>query len=106
MVTEPTVSGVHDLQRVLGTAKHFGVPPLVVINKADINPTLADALDDLCRTQGIEVAGRIPYDPVVTEAMVHGQPVTTYTKEGVTEVLQLIWKRVKDRVLTAESMAV
>ncbi len=106
MVTEPTVSGVHDLQRVLGTAGHFGVPSLVVINKADINPTLANALEELCRAQGIEVLGRIPYDPVITEAMVHRQPVTTYTDNGVTDLLKLIWKRVKDRLLAAEAMAV
>ena len=106
LVTEPTVSGVHDLQRILGTANHFGVPSLVVVNKADINPKLAEALEALCRTQGIEVVGQIPYDPVITEAMVHGQPVTSYTDEGVTEILKLIWKRVRDRLLAAEPMAV
>jgi MinD superfamily P-loop ATPase len=52
------------------------------------------------------VLGRIPYDPVITETMVHRQPVTTYTDDGVTDHLKLIWERVKDRLLAAEAMAV
>lgn len=106
LVTEPTVSGVHDLERILGTARHFGVPSLALINKADINTSLADALENLCRAQGIDVTGRIPYDPAVTEAMVHGQPVTTYVDNGVTDVLKLTWNQVKERLITARPMAV
>jgi MinD superfamily P-loop ATPase len=106
LVTEPTVSGVHDLERILGTARHFGVPALALINKADINPSLADALENICRAQGIDVTGRIPYDPAVTEAMVHGQPVTTYVDNGVTDVLKLTWNHVKERLIAARPMAV
>jgi MinD superfamily P-loop ATPase len=106
LVTEPTVSGVHDLERILGTTRHFDVPSLALINKADINTSLADALENLCRTQGVDVTGRIPYDPSVTEAMVRGRPVTTTVDNGVTDVLKLTWNRVKERLLTTESIAV
>ena len=106
LVAEPTVSGVHDLERMMGTARHFGVPSLVVINKADINTSLANAIEELCRSQGVDTIGRIPYDPAVTEAMVHGQPVTTYADSGVTDVLKLVWNRGKERVLAAEPMVV
>jgi MinD superfamily P-loop ATPase len=106
LVTEPTVSGVHDLERILGTARHFGVPSLALINKADINTSLADALENICRSQGIDVLERIPYDPAVTEAMVHGQPVTTFVNNGVTDVLKLAWNYVNKRLLAAEPMVV
>jgi MinD superfamily P-loop ATPase len=99
-VVEPTISGVHDLERVMATTDHFGVPSLVVINKADLNPTRADEIAAFCAEQGAELVGYIPYDTIVTEAMVRGLPVTAYTDGAVTEALGEIWKRLKDKLLT------
>jgi MinD superfamily P-loop ATPase len=79
LVVEPTVSGIHDLERILATTDHFGVPALVCINKADVNLKRALEVETFCASRGIEVVGRIPFDTVVTEAMVRGQPVTAYT---------------------------
>jgi MinD superfamily P-loop ATPase len=97
-VVEPTVSGVHDLERILATTDHFGVQSLVVINKADLNPSRSDEIAVFCTKQGVELAGRIPYDTVVTEAMVQGHPVTEHTDGPVTEALQEVWGRVKGRL--------
>jgi MinD superfamily P-loop ATPase len=82
LVVEPTVSGIHDLERVLATAHHFRVPALVCINKADLSPTHTAAIEAFCADQGIEVVGRLPFDTIVTEAMVQGQPVTAYQPGG------------------------
>ncbi len=95
-VIEPTVSGVHDLERVMGTTDHFGVPSLVAINKADLNPTRAGEIAAFCAERGVELVGHIPYDTVVTEAMVHGQPVTAYTDGPVTEELRRMWERIRE----------
>jgi MinD superfamily P-loop ATPase len=95
-VVEPTVSGAHDLERVMATTDHFGVPSLVAINKADLNPTRSDEIAAFCAERGVEVVGRIPYDTMVTEAMVHGQPVTAYVDGAVAEALKGIWQRVCD----------
>jgi MinD superfamily P-loop ATPase len=95
LVVEPTVSGVHDLKRVLGTTEHFGVPALVAINKADLNLRRSDEVAAFCEERGVELVGRIPYNTAVTEAMVQGQPVTAFTDGSVSEALRGIWRRVK-----------
>jgi MinD superfamily P-loop ATPase len=98
-VVEPTVSGAHDLERIMATTDHFGVPSLVAINKADLNPTRSAEIAAFCAARSVEVVGRIPYDNVVTKAMVQGRPVTDYTDGPVTEALQGMWSRVRDLLL-------
>jgi len=98
LVTEPTVSGAHDLERALATAAHFHVPALVCINKADINPRWATKIAATCREKGIEVVGHIPFDTIVTEAMVHGQPVTAYADHPVSHNLLRMWRRIREHM--------
>lgn len=96
LVVEPTVSGIHDLERILSTVNHFGVPAQVCINKADLNLDHTAAIDAFCANQGIEVVGKLPYDHAVTEAMVQGQPVTSYEPDGsMTKALEQMWVRMQ-----------
>jgi MinD superfamily P-loop ATPase len=95
LVVEPTVSGAHDLERVLATTEHFGVPAVAAINKADLNPARADEIAAYCSEQGIGVVGRIPYDTAVTEAMVAGQPVTAVEDGAVSRALHEVWEGCK-----------
>jgi MinD superfamily P-loop ATPase len=96
LVTEPTVSGVHDLKRILGTVNHFRVPALVLINKANLNPVHTANIETYCRGQRIELVGSLPYDTVVTEAMVQGQPVTAYQPHGpMARALREVWTQVR-----------
>jgi len=101
-VVEPTVSGAHDLERVLSTTDHFGVQSLVAINKADLNQARADEIVAFCKEREAEVVGQIPYDTIVTEAMVQGLPVTDYTDGPVVDALRGIWARVRDRLFSDE----
>ena len=96
VVTEPTVAGVHDLERVLGVAEHFGVTSAVLVNKADLSLERAAAIEDLCRARGVDVVGRLPYDPVVTEAMVQGVPVTEYRDGALSRAVHDTWARLRD----------
>jgi MinD superfamily P-loop ATPase len=99
LVTEPTVSGVHDLERILRTVNHFRVPALVCINKADINPAHTTAIEAYCAAQEIDVVGKLPYDTVVTEAMVQGQPVTAYQPDGpMARALRSAWAQIRARL--------
>ncbi len=76
IVTEPTVSGAHDLQRALGLAAHFNIPAAVLLNKSDLSPAQAEPIAAYCAAMGIPLVGRLPYDSAVTAAMVRGEPIT------------------------------
>jgi len=94
IVTEPTLSGIHDLERVLGVARHFRTRALICINKYDLNEAMAQAIEQFAEGQGLEVIGRIPYDDVVTEAMVQGESVVEYTAGSpVTQEIRRMWAR-------------
>ena len=94
LVTEPTLSGIHDLERVLGVCQHFGVPALVCINKYDINEDNTHQVERYCLSQGVEVAARIPFDNTVTKAMVAGLPVVEYSRNGVSHQIEALWELV------------
>ena len=91
VVTEPTVSGIHDLQRVVQLAAHFRVPTSVIVNKCDINEGKADEIESFCVDRHVHVLGRIPYDPVVTAAQLIGRSVIEYSEGPISSKLREIW---------------
>lgn len=80
IVTEPTVSGVHDMQRVLLLAGHFGIPTLIVINKADLNMEQAERIEIIAKEMGSRVIARIPFDRNVNDALMAGKTVIEHGK--------------------------
>jgi MinD superfamily P-loop ATPase len=94
IVTEPTVSGLHDLERVARLVEHFQTPRVVCINKFDINEEMTDRIESWCRDHGIPVIGRIPYDRVFTEAMVHEAAVVEYSGGATAQAIKSIWRGV------------
>jgi MinD superfamily P-loop ATPase len=98
IVTEPTLSGIHDMERVLGVCQHFGVPVIVCINKYDLNDENTISIHDYCRKNGVEVAAMIPFDNAVTEAMVKGISVVEYTDGRVAREIKSLWQYI-DRKL-------
>jgi len=98
LVTEPTLSGQHDLERVLGVCRHFGVPAMVCINKYDINEDNTRHVESYCLSQGVDIAIRIPFDNVVTEAMVHGLPLVEYAHNGISQQVKMLWETVSKMI--------
>ena len=94
LVTEPTLSGMHDLERVLGVCHHFGVPALVCINKYDLNEDNTRQIESYCTNIGVKVASKIPFDNVVTEALVQGLPIVEYAQGKVTGEIEALWHHV------------
>jgi MinD superfamily P-loop ATPase len=95
VVTEPTISAEHDLERILGVADHFGVRSCVCINKFDLNPQAASRIEDRCRARGAEVAAKLPFDPAVVEAMVRGVPVVELDRP-ISDLLRALWELLRE----------
>ncbi len=93
VVTEPTVSGLHDLRRVLALARHFSVPAAVTVNKWDINPILTEKIESAARSAGAEVTGRIRYDRSVTQAQLQKKAVVELSGNASDDIRQ-VWQQV------------
>lgn len=92
IVTEPTVSGVHDMERVMELAAHFRVPTAVIINKADLNDEQAKRIEIIANEQGAQVLGRIPFDRSVNDALMAGKTVVEYGEGKAESAIRGIWK--------------
>ncbi len=99
-VTEPTLSGIHDLKRVVDVAAHFDIPVMVCINKCDINPYNASTIEEYCAAKGLDVAGKIRYDPEVTKAMILRKSVVEHDCGEVTAEVKKMWERIRGRLET------
>jgi len=95
VITEPTLSGLHDLQRIGQLTGHFGIPTMVSVNKCDLNEDIAERIEVVARESGMVIGGRIRYDEVFTQAMIHRQSVVEYTDEGASADLCKLWDAVQ-----------
>jgi MinD superfamily P-loop ATPase len=100
VVTEPTLSGIHDLKRALQLLDHFRVASFVCVNMYDINKDNTEKILHFCRENSIEVVGRIPFSPKVTEAMVNGKTIIEYFPKGVVaKEIEGVWERISSLAL-------
>jgi MinD superfamily P-loop ATPase len=96
VVTEPTQSGQHDLQRVTELTRHFGIKSMVCVNKWDLNPDVTADIEAQAQQNGVAVAGRVRYDNAVTEAQIRKLSVVEYSKNGVAEDIRKLWYTVSN----------
>ncbi len=94
IVTEPTLSGIHDLDRVMSVCRHFGVPALVCINKYDINEDNTRQIEQYCQEVAVEVLSKIPFDNVVTESLIQEVPVVEYSDGQVSQTITTLWQTI------------
>ncbi len=94
IVTEPTLSGQHDLGRVADLAVHFGIPAMVCVNKWDINPEMAETILEEARHRGLLTAGKVRYDRAVTEAQIAKKAVVEYQTDGCAADIVSVWESV------------
>lgn len=95
-VTEPTLSGIHDLERVVEITGHFRIPVVVCINKCDINHENASLIEKTCREKGLPIVGRIQYNPEVTRAMIARQSVVEHDCGEVTAEVRRMWEKIRN----------
>jgi MinD superfamily P-loop ATPase len=96
IVTEPTLSGLHDLERVGELAAHFKIPTFACVNKFDLNEEMSDQIAEYCASKNIGFVGRIPYDTAVTYAMVASQSIVEFSDGHVSKAIREIWHTVED----------
>jgi len=94
IVTEPTVSGEHDLGRAAELAQHFGIPTMVCVNKWDLNPDVSARIESRSREQGLRIAGRVRYDRAVVDAQVNRKTVVEHVSNGCAEDIRTVWRAV------------
>ena len=98
VVTEPTQSGKHDLLRIIELAAHFNVSAAVCINKADINPRMADEIEAAAEEKGLPVLARIPYDSIVTRAQVEAKTVMEMPDNDIANSISNLWNQIQKRI--------
>jgi MinD superfamily P-loop ATPase len=97
IVSEPTVSGIHDMERVTRLARHFKVPALLCINKYDLNPDQTSAIEAMAQKMGVGVLGRIPFDPIFVESMVQSKTIFEVNRDtDACAAVKRLWEGIMD----------
>ncbi len=95
-VTEPSLSGWSDLERLIQLAEHFHSRIHVIINKYDLNPEMSRSIKKNLEDKGIDVPGMIPYDETMVYAMVEKKTIIEYQPEGrLANELKKVWKHIQ-----------
>lgn len=100
IVTEPTLSAIHDLKRVIDVADHFKISSVICINKYDINVENSEDIEKFCKSKNIEVVGKIPYDTVFTKAMVDEKNIIEYDPDNDTSnLIKNMWNEINKKIM-------
>ncbi|NHK32435.1 MAG: (4Fe-4S)-binding protein [Asgard group archaeon] len=95
IIIEPTLSGLHDLERVIGISEHFKVKPVVCINKYDLNLKNTNEIISFCKELNVEVVGKISFDEMVPFSIVQNKTIFEVKKNAVAEEIKNIWKNIQ-----------
>ena len=95
VVTEPTLSGLHDLERVIRLTGHFGIPTKIVVNRYDVNEKIAMQAEKHAQKLGAGFIGRVRFDPAVTQAQILGLPVVEHSSNGAAADITEVWNNLQ-----------
>lgn len=98
VITEPTLSGIHDLERILDLTKHFKIDTLVAVNKFDINCENTLKIKKMCFASDAKYVGKISNDQSVVDAQIQGMSIVEYGKGKCVKEIENIWFNVKNWV--------
>ncbi|NHJ39342.1 MAG: (4Fe-4S)-binding protein [Asgard group archaeon] len=95
IVVEPTLSGLHDLERVIGITEHFKVKPVVCISKYDLNPENTNEIITYCNELNIDVVGKISFDEIVPYSIAKGKSIFEIEKNKIADEIKAIWENIQ-----------
>ena len=98
LVTEPSVSGIHDVKRVYELVKKFGIKAGCIINKADINQEKVNEIYTFLKDEDIQLISEIPYDENFTKAMTMGKTIIEYDPDGIGKIIIKSWEKIKNLI--------
>ncbi len=98
LVTEPSVSGIHDLKRVYELVKKFNIKTGCIINKSDINKEITAEIEEFLKTENIVHISNLPYDEDFTKAMTNGQTIVEYSNGILKELITDSWNTILNNV--------
>jgi MinD superfamily P-loop ATPase len=99
VVTEPTLSGIHDMKRVLGLMKQMRIRPAIIINKYDINLDNSEDIERFCLENDVEILGTLPFNQIMTESMIAGKTLPEFAPEHeLVKLLEKMWKKIENVV--------
>ncbi len=93
VVTEPTISGVHDLKRVCQLSDSFDIKTSVIINKCDINKETSEKIKSWCKQNKIEVLAEIPFTECIDEALMN-RKIAYHFCPAMKEITNRMWKKI------------
>jgi len=96
LVTEPSISAIHDLKRISQLCKHFRIKTFLCINKADINTELSDQIKTFCQENDIELSGQINYDPLFLQSQKEGKNIIDFASNETVDEIKQIHKKLSD----------
>ena len=96
LVTEPTLSGIHDLKRVYEVVKKFRIKAGCIINKADLNPAVCEEIETFLREESILHVKSIPYNKAFTQAMIEAKTINEYSDEPLKKLLEESFQTIKN----------
>ena len=95
IVTEPTISGLHDMERTMGIVQKFNLKAYVIINKCDLNTSMSSRIKKWCEVNNITLAGELPFDRNMVEAMVQGKSITEFNPNiNISKKIKVIWNKI------------
>ena len=99
VITEPSISGLHDAQRVIKVANHFNVPVKMVINKYDLNPVVSQKIEEYAQENNIQLLGKVSFDKKVVKSVVNGETVIEYGESKAKNEIITIWNLLQSELL-------
>jgi MinD superfamily P-loop ATPase len=99
VVTEPTLSAIHDLERIIGVAYHFKIPAVVCINKFDINLDNTEKITKYCEQNNIGFVGKLPYDTIMTKAMINQKNIIEFSDGKLSHEIREMWNKIQGLLL-------
>jgi MinD superfamily P-loop ATPase len=99
IVVEPTLSGLHDFERVYQLTKHFNIPTCICINKEDLNKSLSKKINDFCNKNNLDVVGSIPYTKDFTLAQIKEKTLVEFCDTKITQKIKTMWSKIENKLL-------